>query len=1085
MRSRYLLLFVLFASKFIWAQNYNPTERFTINKGLSYNEITCLYSDKKGFLWLGTTDGLNRFDGYNFVQYKAELHNPFSIPNDCIYKIAGDHHENIWCATEGGIFKLNLSDNTFTSFSQYSDTLLYPDFLPVYDFYIDTINNNIFFLSKSYFGKLDLASGYIERKSFDRNIANGEFNKDYHLNAKNDELLLTNSKGIYHYDIENDSISVQFEEQFDRLNNEGGIRGIQYGLNQEIWIYTPISVWLFKDNQEFTKRFSLSEIISNEKNILAFRQKSDTTFELFTSQGVLLYDYKHNSILSSVEFNFPFASKGQVSSCIFDRSGIYWVGTTNGLFKYNHHRNTIKHYDLSDYFNGSETDDISSAVFDRNGKLWLGLNSGKILVLDIQERNPQKAVLIRLNNNSRIHTLKKNKTGNIFVCSDEGLTEYIVPENNQYSFGTLRSKTFPVDDVVYCIGEEDETSWISVENEIIILKKNRTEDSDENGLSEIILPDPSFEITITPGFVYFLQTHQIVQFDQKDKLIQRVFLPDSGMSFYTSINTILSLNDKEILVGTSDGLYKYSPITHELSLVTINSLSITSSVNSLIQDNNGKIWIASVGDLISIDFEQSQVHFLGAQDGLNLGVFSTRGVAKDPAGKLLFFGNNEFIAFHPDSITGTQKRPNVIIPYAILSGKDKYDVRYLLRSDSLVVEPGYHNLRIYFSALNFWNPPRNQYKYSFERVNKNENWKSLGSRNYIDLYGIKAGIYSLKIMGSSSNGIWSSNSRDLIIQIKAPFWQSRIAILFYLIALIALFYFSVYFKTRQLRKINKEYKERELIGKKIELQKEELTIKNKNITDSINYAKRIQMALMPSQRLFSKLFPDSFILHIPKDIVSGDFYWINEVGERIYFAAVDCTGHGVPGAFMSVIGFELFRRITETERKKQPSEILNSLNRGFETVFSDVNNVILRDGMDVAFCAIDHEMKVLEFAGAFNPLYLVRDNTITEIKGDRFSVGLNDEDTNGKSFNNHVIPLLERDVIYIFTDGFADQFGGPEGKKYKYRRFRHLLLALHQLPMSRQGEFLKRSILDWKGSLDQVDDILVVGIRIGKSYPSK
>jgi serine phosphatase RsbU (regulator of sigma subunit) len=308
---------------------------------------------------------------------------------------------------------------------------------------------------------------------------------------------------------------------------------------------------------------------------------------------------------------------------------------------------------------------------------------------------------------------------------------------------------------------------------------------------------------------------------------------------------------------------------------------------------------------------------------------------------------------------------------------------------------------------------------------------------------------------------------------------------FYSIILIILFYFAVYFKTRQLRKINREYKEREHIGKKIELQKEELSVKNKNITDSINYAKRIQMALMPSQKLFSKLFPDSFILHIPKDIVSGDFYWINEVGGRIYFASVDCTGHGVPGAFMSVIGFELFRRITETEKKKQPAEILNSLNRGFETIFSDVDNVILRDGMDVAFCAIDHDMKVLEFAGAFNPLYLIRDNTITEIKGDRFSVGLNEDQTNGKSFNNHVIPLSEGDVIYIFTDGFADQFGGPEGKKYKYRRFRHLLLALHQLPMKRQGEFLKRSILDWKGSLDQVDDILVVGIKIGKSYPSK
>ncbi len=1085
MRSRYLLLFVLFTSQFIWAQNYNPTKRFTINQGLSCNEITCLYSDKEGLLWIGTTDGLNRFDGYNFVQYKAELNNPFAIPNDRIYKIAEDNNDNIWCATEGGIFKLNLSDNTFASFSKYSDTLLYPDFLPVYDFYIDTINNNIFFLSKYYFGKIDLASGYIERKSVIRNIANGDCRNDFHLNAKDERLLFANGNGIYNYNIENDSLSVQFEAQYGRLNNDGGIRGIQYGLNQEIWIYTPVSIWLCEDNQELTKLISLSGMITNERHILAFEQKSDTTFELFTSHGVFLYDYKHNSVLSSVKLNVPFVSNDQVSSCIFDRSGIYWVGTTSGLFKYNHHRNAIKHYHLSDYFNGSDVDDISSAVFDANGKLWLGLVSGKILVLDIQERNPHKAVLIKLNSNSRIHSLKESKTGNVFVCSDEGLTEYIVPKNNLYTIGTLRSNTFPFDDVVYCINEEDETSWISVENEIMILKKNRTENADNERVSEIVLSDPSFEITITPSCVYLLQAHQIVQFNQKSERIQRVFLPDSGMSFYTSINTLLTLNEQDILVGTSDGLYKYSSMTHKLSLVKIDSLSITGCVNSLIQDSRGKVWIASVGDLISIDFEKNQIHFLGAQHGQRLEVFATRGVAKDPVGKLLFFGHDEFITFNPDSIAGTEKRPNVILTTAILTGKDKYDLRPLLRADTLIVEPGYRNLRINFSALNFWNPQRNQYKYSFEMVNKNENWKSLGDKNYIDLYGIKAGIYLLKIMGSSSNGIWSSNSRDLIIQIKAPILQSRIAIIFYSIALIILFYFSVYFKTRQLRKINKEYKERELIGKKIELQKEELSIKNKNITDSINYAKRIQMALMPSQRLFTKLFPDSFILHIPKDIVSGDFYWINEVGERIYFAAVDCTGHGVPGAFMSVIGFELFRRITETEKKKQPSEILNSLNKGFETVFSDIDNVILRDGMDLAFCAIDHEMKVLEFAGAFNPLYLVRDNTITEIKGDRFSVGLNDEDTNDKSFNNHVIPLLEGDVIYIFTDGFADQFGGPEGKKYKYRRFRHLLLALHQLPMSRQGEFLKRSILDWKGSLDQVDDILVVGIRIDKSYSLK
>jgi serine phosphatase RsbU (regulator of sigma subunit) len=373
--------------------------------------------------------------------------------------------------------------------------------------------------------------------------------------------------------------------------------------------------------------------------------------------------------------------------------------------------------------------------------------------------------------------------------------------------------------------------------------------------------------------------------------------------------------------------------------------------------------------------------------------------------------------------------------------------------------------------------------YSMVKVGKPEEWIALDNEKTILISGLRAGLYSLKVDGTNHSGQWNADTRELIVRVNAPIWQSRIAIILYGVFLVVLIYLLIYFRTKHLWKLNREYKEREIIAKQSEQQKEELTIKNKNITDSINYAKRIQMALMPSRKLFAKKFPDSFILHMPKDIVSGDFYWINEVAGRVYFAAVDCTGHGVPGAFMSIIGFDLFRRITEIENKKQPAEILNSLSKGFETIFQDVESITLRDGMDVAFCAVDKEMNVLEFAGAFNPLYLVRDNTITEIKGDRCSVGLDQEPgINGEDnmFSDHVIQLRDGDIIYIFTDGFADQFGGPEGKKYKYRRFRHLLLALHQLPMERQVEFLQRSILDWKGDLDQVDDILVMGIRITK-----
>jgi serine phosphatase RsbU (regulator of sigma subunit) len=249
--------------------------------------------------------------------------------------------------------------------------------------------------------------------------------------------------------------------------------------------------------------------------------------------------------------------------------------------------------------------------------------------------------------------------------------------------------------------------------------------------------------------------------------------------------------------------------------------------------------------------------------------------------------------------------------------------------------------------------------------------------------------------------------------------------------------------------------------------------------DSIEYAKRIQSALMPPDTAFKSIFPDSFILHIPKDIVSGDFYWFSKVGDRAFVAAVDCTGHGVPGAFMSIIGIELFRNITNIEGIKQPAQILATLNKDFQKIFHDKDIISFRDGMDLAFCAFDNKKMILEYAGALNPIYIIRNSNIYEYKGDRFSIGLDKPDENKKNiFKNHVIPVQNGDSIYIFSDGYADQFGGPDGEKYKYRRFQHLLLAIHQLPMTKQHELLEKSIMRWKGDLEQVDDILVIGIRI-------
>jgi serine phosphatase RsbU (regulator of sigma subunit) len=293
-------------------------------------------------------------------------------------------------------------------------------------------------------------------------------------------------------------------------------------------------------------------------------------------------------------------------------------------------------------------------------------------------------------------------------------------------------------------------------------------------------------------------------------------------------------------------------------------------------------------------------------------------------------------------------------------------------------------------------------------------------------------------------------------------------------------YGVVQYRTRVLRKSNAALRRRDIIARHEQKQRDLLSLRNKNIEDSLKYAQRIQQALFINQKTFSAILPESFILQESKDIVSGDFFWISETNNKIFLSAVDCTGHGVPGAFMSIIGFELFRKIIISQKIFKPAEILSHLNQNFEEIFgSQTGETILNDGMDLSFCTIDKKTKLLEYAGAFNSIYIIRENKLIELKADRFSIGADGHSESPilKLFSSHTYQLAENDVVYLFSDGYPDQFGGPEGKKFKYRRFRHLLLAIHELPLEKQKQYLKESIEEWRGNYEQVDDILVIGLK--------
>ncbi|MFC2090295.1 PP2C family protein-serine/threonine phosphatase [Bacteroidota bacterium] len=263
--------------------------------------------------------------------------------------------------------------------------------------------------------------------------------------------------------------------------------------------------------------------------------------------------------------------------------------------------------------------------------------------------------------------------------------------------------------------------------------------------------------------------------------------------------------------------------------------------------------------------------------------------------------------------------------------------------------------------------------------------------------------------------------------------------------------------------------------REIRAQKEQIEKQNKEIKYSFDYAKRIQSTVLPSHDVFENLFAEHFIFFKPRDIVSGDFYWISKKENRIYITASDCTGHGVPGSLMSMLGITMLHEIVNEKDFSRSDEILNELRINIaRTLKQEGKPGEQKDGIDMVLLIYDRATGKLEFSGANNPMYIIRDREMIEYKGNNMPVAYYDNMT---TFTRHTIQLRKGDRIYLFSDGFPDQFGGPDGKKFKYQPFKDLLLEVHERPMSEQRNILNMVFDEWKGKLDQIDDVLVMGLR--------
>jgi len=282
----------------------------------------------------------------------------------------------------------------------------------------------------------------------------------------------------------------------------------------------------------------------------------------------------------------------------------------------------------------------------------------------------------------------------------------------------------------------------------------------------------------------------------------------------------------------------------------------------------------------------------------------------------------------------------------------------------------------------------------------------------------------------------------------------------------------------QLRDANENLEKRvqERTNEVVE-QKRVIELKNNEITSSIEYAQRIQKALLPPDEEIINLLREHFIYYQPKDIVSGDFYWLSEKENKSIIAAADCTGHGVPGAFMSMLGISMLNEIVNQQNIIQTDIILNKLRENIIKSLRQNNNIgQLKDGMDLSVLIINWNEMTVQFSGAYNSLIIVRKNELYTHKADRMPVGYHSKHNN--SFNKKEIKLEHDDILYIFSDGYIDQFGGNSNKKFLIQQFKALLLEINSESLVKQKEIINKKFFEWKGSNPQTDDILIIGIKI-------
>jgi serine phosphatase RsbU (regulator of sigma subunit) len=549
-------------------------------------------------------------------------------------------------------------------------------------------------------------------------------------------------------------------------------------------------------------------------------------------------------------------------------------------------------------------------------------------------------------------------------------------------------------------------------------------------------------------------------------------IPGKAIMVGTRMNEITSLTqskDGSLWASTSgNGIFEFS--ADSLSSLSRADMLLSDYCYSILADNYNAIWIGHERGFSIYYRDRGTVKTFNT-DFARGGACNPGGMYQAPDGNILI-GTTEGVIFYDRS----KDKREIKAPISNINFITINDSIYSYRPSFTLPYYKRYNITVGFTGINFIDPERVFYQTRLD--NYEDNWTKLSESREVG-YHLGYGKYRFNLKSFNDEGMTGSSPVSFGIYIRKPLVKTWGFILSVIVLIAGGIVIIVRQREKEQIKVQ-EYLEKELEARTsiVLKQKGEIELQNIEITDSINYAKRIQTSILPDFNKVKETFSDAFLFFRPRDIVSGDFYWFDKINDnRFMLVCADSTGHGVPGAFMSMIGSTLLQDIVTRQHVYKPSEILSRLDKQiFSTLNQNVELGVSNDGMDVVVCDIDVKTRHIRFASAMRPVILVMDKEPYYIKGNRSSVG--GESVIEKYFDDQEYYLNEGDTIYLFSDGLPDQFGGTDGKKMKIARLKKLIEDVSNLQMSGQREVISKFYDAWKGGFDQVDDVLLIGVRL-------